>query len=114
MPTISQLPTIMSVSAADEVPISHGGSACATTVGVLLASAQPAIIVQSPALLGRTSIGSGGPEQINVGRADQAFDDMDNLRDESLTATLKTMVRRLIELASVMPRTAGDRIYDAD
>jgi chromate reductase, NAD(P)H dehydrogenase (quinone) len=54
------------------------------------------------------------PEQINVGRADQAFDDMDNLRDESLTATLKTMVRRLIELASVMPRTAGDRIYDAD
>ena len=54
------------------------------------------------------------PEQINVGRADQAFDDMDNLKDESLTATLRTMVRRLIELASVMPRTTGEWIHNAD
>jgi NAD(P)H-dependent FMN reductase len=45
------------------------------------------------------------PEQINVGRADQAFDDMDNFRDEDLATSLKEMVRRLIELASVMPRT---------
>ncbi len=29
------------------------------------------------------------PEQINVGRAEQAFDEMDNLKDESLAATLK-------------------------
>ena len=35
----------------------------------------------------------------------QAFDDMDNLKDEDLAAALKDMVRRLIELASVMPRT---------
>jgi len=46
------------------------------------------------------------PEQINVGRADQAFDDMDNLKDENLAAALKAMVRRLVELASVMPRAA--------
>jgi chromate reductase, NAD(P)H dehydrogenase (quinone) len=45
------------------------------------------------------------PEQINVGRAEVAFDDMDNLKDEDLTADLKEMVRRLIELASEMPRT---------
>jgi chromate reductase, NAD(P)H dehydrogenase (quinone) len=45
------------------------------------------------------------PEQINVGRAEQAFDDMDNLKDESLTAALRAMVQRLIELASLMPRT---------
>jgi chromate reductase, NAD(P)H dehydrogenase (quinone) len=45
------------------------------------------------------------PEQINVGRAEAAFDDMDNLKDEDLTADLKHMVRRLIELASAMPRT---------
>jgi chromate reductase, NAD(P)H dehydrogenase (quinone) len=45
------------------------------------------------------------PEQINVGRADQAFDDMDNLRDEALTTALKAMVRRLVEWASLMPRT---------
>ena len=44
------------------------------------------------------------PEQINVGRADDAFDDMDNLKDEDLTTALKDMVRRLIDLASVMPK----------
>ena len=38
------------------------------------------------------------PEQINVGRADEAFDDMDNLKDEDLATALKDMVRRLIEL----------------
>ncbi|MDE1974177.1 MAG: NAD(P)H-dependent oxidoreductase, partial [Hyphomicrobiales bacterium] len=43
------------------------------------------------------------PEQINVGRAAQAFDEMDNLRDEALAASLKHLVRRLIELASLMP-----------
>jgi hypothetical protein len=67
MPTISQLPAASSVSAADEVPISQNGSAVAASVGVLLASAQPAIIVDSPSLLGRISLGSGGPEQVDVG-----------------------------------------------
>jgi NAD(P)H-dependent FMN reductase len=42
------------------------------------------------------------PEQIAVPRADQAFDDKDDLRDESLAAALKTMARRLVELASMM------------
>jgi chromate reductase, NAD(P)H dehydrogenase (quinone) len=45
------------------------------------------------------------PEQINVGRAETAFDEMDNLNDEALTTALKNMVRRLIELAGVMPQT---------
>jgi hypothetical protein len=31
---------------------------------------------------------------------------MDNLKDENLAAALKAMVRRLVELASVMPRAA--------
>ena len=44
------------------------------------------------------------PEQITVGRAMQAFDDMDNLKDEAQAATLKTLVRRLIEMAGLMPR----------
>jgi chromate reductase len=44
------------------------------------------------------------PEQISVGHADDAFDDMDNLKDEALTTTLKEMVRRLIDLACVMPK----------
>jgi chromate reductase len=42
------------------------------------------------------------PEQIAVPRADQAFDDMDNLKDENLAAALKAVVRRLVELASVI------------
>jgi NAD(P)H-dependent FMN reductase len=40
------------------------------------------------------------PEQVTVARADQAFDDMDNLRDEHLATSLKTVVRRLIDMAS--------------
>ncbi len=42
------------------------------------------------------------PEQITVPRADQAFDDMDNLKDENLAAALKALARRLVELASAM------------
>ncbi len=42
------------------------------------------------------------PEQIAVPRADQAFDDMDNLKDEALASALKAAMRRLVELASVM------------
>ena len=44
------------------------------------------------------------PEQINVGPAAEAFDDLDNLKDEALTTVLKVMVQRLIDLASVMPK----------
>jgi len=39
------------------------------------------------------------PEQVTVARAEAAFDDMDNLKDEHVTATLKTAVRALIEAA---------------
>jgi hypothetical protein len=67
MPTISQLPASSIVSAQDEVPISQGGGAHSVSVGALLASTQPAIIVGSPSLIGRKSLGSGGPEQVNVG-----------------------------------------------
>jgi hypothetical protein len=42
------------------------------------------------------------PEQIAVPRADQAFDDMDNLKDEALAAALKMVARRLVELAGVL------------
>jgi chromate reductase, NAD(P)H dehydrogenase (quinone) len=42
------------------------------------------------------------PEQITVARADQAFDDMDNLKDETMTAALRTTVRALIEAAERM------------
>ena len=44
------------------------------------------------------------PEQVGVPRAEQAFDDMDNLKDEALAATLKAAVQRLVELANVVSR----------
>ncbi len=42
------------------------------------------------------------PEQISVPRAEQAFDDMDNLKDENLAAALKALARRLVVLAGMM------------
>src|SRR6195952_5247403 len=67
MPTISQLPAATLVSAGDKVPVSQEGTARAISIGALLASTQPEIIIDSPSLLGRASLGSGGPEQVGVG-----------------------------------------------
>jgi len=67
MPTISQLPTAQNINASDEIPISQSGSLHSVAVGTLLASAQPAISLDQGSLLGRVSLGPGGPEEINVG-----------------------------------------------
>ena len=67
MPTISQLPVAATVDPADAIPVSQGGVAKAAALGTLLSQMQPAIIIGSPSLLGRTSLGSGCPEQINLG-----------------------------------------------
>jgi NAD(P)H-dependent FMN reductase len=42
------------------------------------------------------------PEQVSVPRAELAFDDMDNLKDEAVAAALKACMRRLVELAGMM------------
>jgi NAD(P)H-dependent FMN reductase len=42
------------------------------------------------------------PEQVSVPRAAEAFDAMDNLKDEAVAAAMKTMARRLVELAAIM------------
>lgn len=67
MPTILQLPTASTVSASDEIPISQAGSVNAVSVGTLLASTQPAIMIDTGALIGRVSLGPGGPEEILIG-----------------------------------------------
>src|ERR1700733_3572321 len=67
MPTISQLPATSLVTAADQIPISQGGAACSVSIGTLLANTQPAILTPTGSLLGRTSLGPGGPEQVEVG-----------------------------------------------
>ena len=67
MPTISQLPSLAEVTAADAIPVSQNGATHSVSVGALLASAQPAIISESGTLLGRVSLGAGGPEPVAVG-----------------------------------------------
>lgn len=67
MPTISQLPVTSEVTASDQLPISQGGAVCSVSVGTLLAGSQPAVLVATGSLLGRTSLGPGGPEPVEVG-----------------------------------------------
>jgi chromate reductase, NAD(P)H dehydrogenase (quinone) len=42
------------------------------------------------------------PEQVAVAHAGQAFDEMDNLKDEGAAAALKALARRLVEQAAIM------------
>jgi NAD(P)H-dependent FMN reductase len=42
------------------------------------------------------------PEQVSVPRAELAFDDNDNLKDDALAAALRAAMRRLVELAGMM------------
>src|SRR5579875_1412053 len=67
MPTINELPPAVLVDAADLLPISQAGTLRAVSSGELLASTQPAIMAPSGSLLGRISLGPGGPEAISVG-----------------------------------------------
>lgn len=63
MPTIPQLPPAASVTAADEIPISQGGSAMSMAVGTLLAGTQPAIITPSGSLMGGSVPEAVAPSQ---------------------------------------------------
>ena len=67
MPLISQLPVAIGLAASDAVPVSQSGVARAVSVGNLLGGTQPAILASSGTLLGRRSLGTGGPEEIALG-----------------------------------------------
>ena len=67
MPTISQLPPASTPTAADLVPLSQSGTTAAASVGNLLAGTQPAISLPTGDLLGRNSVGAGGPEPVTLG-----------------------------------------------
>jgi chromate reductase, NAD(P)H dehydrogenase (quinone) len=70
-----------------------------------LGSASPDVLGGARGLLAlrqTLEVGCGAlviPEQIAVGNADSAFDEMDNLKDPRNAAALKAIVSRLIELA---------------
>ena len=67
MPTIPQLPSATATGAQDELPVSQGGITRAVTVAELLSGTQQAIEVPSPSILGRSSLGPGGPEALAPG-----------------------------------------------
>ncbi len=67
MPTISQLPSVAEVTPADAIPVSQDGATRSVSIGTLLASMQPAIIGDTGTLLGRFSLGAGGPETVAIG-----------------------------------------------
>lgn len=67
MPTIPELPNATQTGAQDEIPLSQGGITRAVTVAELLSGTQQLISIGSPSVLGRASLGPGGPEALNVG-----------------------------------------------
>ncbi|HEY7580261.1 MAG TPA: hypothetical protein VH855_21950 [Acetobacteraceae bacterium] len=91
MPTISQLPAATSVTSADELPVSQGGTTHSVSVGTLLSGTQPAIIAETGTLLGRISLGAGGPEPIAVG--------------EGLALNEGTLTASALDVASLIQQT---------
>lgn len=67
MPTIMELPVATQISPSDEIPVSQSGTTRSVSVGTLLASTQPALEVATGTLLGRISLGPGGPDPVAVG-----------------------------------------------
>lgn len=67
MPTIPQLPAAPSIGVSDELPVSQEGVTRSATVGELLSGTQPLIAMASGTVLGRASLGPGGPEAIPLG-----------------------------------------------
>jgi len=67
MPTIPQLPPATTSGDQDELPVSQAGVTRSVTVAELLGGTQPAIEIPSANLLGRISLGPGGPEAVEIG-----------------------------------------------
>jgi hypothetical protein len=67
MTTIAQLPPASSAGAGGLLPLSQGGVLYSVSVAQLTANLQPLISVPTGELLGRNSMGAGGPESVTVG-----------------------------------------------
>lgn len=121
MPTISQLPTASTVAASDQIPLSQDGVARSVSIASLLSDVQPAIHVGPGLLLGRTSIGTGGPEAIVVGPGlvlnDGTLTTADGLMNalepvETITAEDRLVIRRDGQLG-VVPVSAIRALHAA-
>ena len=67
MPNFNQLPQSYHTNAEDILPLNQSGRTVGVSVATLQASLQPEIILPRNMLLGRTSIGTGGPEPVSIG-----------------------------------------------
>ena len=67
MPTIPQLPQGTMADPGDEIPVSQSGVTRSVTISEVLSGTQAAIELPSGSLLGRVSLGPGGPEAVTVG-----------------------------------------------
>ncbi len=67
MPTIEELPSAAGTGPQDLLPIDQSGVTRSVSVADVLASTQPLIEVPSPSVLGRSSLGPGGPESLTIG-----------------------------------------------
>ena len=67
MPTISQLAPATAASDSDELVVNQAGTTRKVTRSQILAGVQPEIAARSGALLGRSSKGTGAPENLTVG-----------------------------------------------
>ena len=67
MPTIDELPSATGTGPQDLLAIDQSGITRSVSVADVLASTQPLIEVPSPSVLGRSSLGPGGPESLTVG-----------------------------------------------
>jgi hypothetical protein len=58
---------VVAANPPDFVLLEQNGEACVVSMATLLEPAQPRLTLASGVLLGRVSIGSGGPEPVGVG-----------------------------------------------
>ena len=67
MPTIDELDPALAAADDDLLPISRGGRVLRTSRAQVVAGLQPVLAVASGTLMGRSSPGTGAPEEVQVG-----------------------------------------------
>src|SRR5208283_5158726 len=67
MPTLDQLAQVVAANPPDLVLLEQNGQTCVVSVATLLQPVQPRLTLASGILMGRASIGPGGPEPIGLG-----------------------------------------------
>ncbi len=108
MPTLEQLAQVVAANPPDLVLLAQNGETCVVSVATLLEPAQTRLTLASGVLLGRASVGPGGPEPIGVGRGLAIQDGQLTLEGTGLAPPTVTGVRAgNTALASLLSALAG-------